>query len=349
MAIKIAFFCGHESRYGLAHLEPLIDKFDVRVVVIGTYERWEIFRQMLGGKVYYEPRDYVLSKSLAKNILPAWAIKLLRGDFRKINSIRRMLQSKNIPLWEIFDVNHEDSIETFKELDVELFVSAAYPQIFSKAILNIPNKGAVNFHPSLLPKYRGAHPHFWQIVNGEKEGGITAHFMTENVDDGDIIAQLPFPIDDCTYSELYEMIIQYTDPMVNDVRTFFETQTSQAKAQDSEDATYFRNNREIHSRIFWNIHTSREIYNLVRSGSAFAIFRGSKVVFTSSYATISNRNLTNGVRVENGTIVDIGKDSISVKTVDGCINFKEMKTGRNTMSFLQFARRKNIHAGERFE
>ena len=350
MGVKIAFFCGHKSPYGLAHLAPLIKEFDVNVVVMADEERWKIFHDRLVGKVYYEPRSNNFLFLVAK-ILLRWFDKLLEllAEYRTFKDVQRLLRRKHIELWEISDVNSENAIERLKKLDVDLFVSAAYPQIFSENILDIPRLGAVNFHPALLPKYRGAHPHFWQIVNGEKEGGMTAHFMKESIDAGDIIAQVSFPINDCTYPELYEKIIKQTHQLVREVRIFFEARTTRARPQKMEGATYYRNEREIHLRVFWNIHTSEEIYNLIRTGKAFCFFKGKRVVFASSYVTESNRNLTNGVRVESGTIVDVGKDSFSVKTIDGCINIKEIKKGRRTLSFLQWARIMNMCIGEKFD
>jgi len=351
--LKIALFCGHKSPYGLAHLMHIINEFDAKVVIIGTDERWDTFRQRLGGKMYYTPRDNSvlgIMKDIARRILPTWAIRLVRRNYRKHNfdNFREILRSRNIKVWEVSDINNEDIIKSLKKLDVDLFLSAAYPQIFSKAVLEIPKYGAVNFHPALLPKYRGAHPHFWQIMNGEKEGGLTAHFMTENIDRGDIIAQLSFSIEECSYAELYEKIIEHTPQLVHDVRVFFE-KAGQARPQNPENATYYRNDREIHYRIFWNIHTSREIYNLIRTGRGFCFFRGQRLIFTAVYVTESNRNLTNNVRVEQGTIVDVGKDSISVKTIDGCINIREIVDGHKHLSFLQWTKKRNVYVGEKFD
>jgi methionyl-tRNA formyltransferase len=132
------------------------------------------------------------------------------------------------------------------------------------------------------------------------------------------------------------------------VRQFFE-KDMQALPQDSSNATFFRNNREIHRRIFWNIHSSQEIYDLIRTGQGFCFFRNRKVVFLSAYMSESNRNLTNNVRVESGTIVDVGKDSISIKTIHGCINVKELQEGGKRFSFLEWARKKNLYIGEKFE
>jgi len=355
MKLKAVFFCGHQSQYGLAHLIPLTDEFDIKVVIIGTDARWNVFRQKLIGEAYYaNPSDtylFNILKSLAKKIIPAKAITLFRSDYRKpeINNIQEILRLRHIELWEIFDVNSENSVDRLKKIDANLFISAAYPQIFSKTLLNVPHMGAVNFHPSLLPKYRGAHPHFWQILHGEKEGGVTAHFMTENIDDGDIIAQLSFPIEDSTYADLYRKIIKYTPQLVREIGTFFKSQTMQTIPQRANDSTCYRNDREIHHRIFWNIHTSQEINNLIRTGSAFCFFRGKKIIFNSSYVTESNRNLTNGGRVENGAIVDVGKNSLTVKTMDGCINIKEIKGRYRHLSYLQWAKSVNLYIGEKFD
>lgn len=347
MKVKIAFFCGHKSPYGLAHLAPLFQEFDVKVVIVATEERWKVFQDRLSGEAYYEPRSSSYLITLAK-IIRRWVVKWVTA-YKKVREMRQLLLSNQTELWELFDINDKKTIERFRKLDVDLFISAAYPQIFSKDVLAIPKLGAVNFHPALLPKYRGAHPHFWQILYGEKEGGVTAHFMTEHIDNGDIIAQLSFPMEDCTYDELYEKIVNYTRPLVKKVAAFFAMRTRQPIPQKAEEATYYRNDREIHGRIFWNIHTSEEIHNLIRTGRCFCFFRGKKEIFISSYITKSNRNLTNNVRVENGTIVDVSKDSLSVKTIDGCINITEIRMGRKNISFLQWAKARNISIGEKFE
>jgi len=349
----VALFCGHKSPYGLAHIMPIVDEYDVRVVVIGTDDRWNKFREILGGKIYYTPRCNSirdLIRRIAIRVHIVGALRLVRNKYKKDDwgSLRRVLRSRNIDIWEIYDVNREDAIMQFKKLNVDLFISAAYPQIFSESLLEIPKMGAVNFHPALLPRYRGAHPHFWQIVNGEKEAGITAHFMTKDIDKGDIIEKISFSIEDCSYNELYSKIINYTPQLVKSVRLFFE-EGGQAKPQNPEIATYYRNDREIHRRIFWNIHSSKEINNLIRTGKAFCFFRGKRVIISSAYATESNRNLTNGVRVENGTIVDIGNDSISVKTIDGCINIREVIDCFKCMSFLKWARKRNVYVGEKYD
>ena len=83
----------------------------------------------------------------------------------------------------------------------ELGISASYSHILSKEILDIPSKGCVNLHGSLLPRYRGPHTLNWQIINGERESGVTLHYVDEGVDTGDIIDQEPFTIRDDDIAE----------------------------------------------------------------------------------------------------------------------------------------------------
>jgi len=111
------------------------------------------------------------------------------------------LYEHNIFLEAVFDVNDAALYQELKKEKYDLFICAAYPQILSKNLLEIPERGVINFHPSVLPRCRGAHPHYWALSEGERFGGITAHFMTEKIDDGDIIAQTKFPISQYTVKD----------------------------------------------------------------------------------------------------------------------------------------------------
>lgn len=338
----------------MAHLIPILEsKFDVVVVVIATEDRWKLFHEKLSGKSYYEskamPNPIRIVKALIKRIISTSIIRLFKDNYKETVRIEDILHGRNIPLREIFDVNERSFIEKVRDFNPDLIFSAAYPQIFSKDLVSIPSRGSINFHPSLLPKYRGAHPHFWAIAKGEKTSGLTAHFMTENIDDGNIIAQIEFPIEQYTYSVFYKKIIQETPNLVNLVERYFQEGRTDAKPQDSSQATYFKNDREIHRRIFWNLHTSEEIKDLCRTERAFCFFRSHKVYCMEAYVTNSNRNLTNNVRVENGTIIDIYEDAIVVKAIDGCVNIKEFEENGKRLYFKKWAEKYNINIGEKFE
>jgi len=349
--LKTLFFCGDQSPYGLSHLDSVLEAFNVDAVVVAMEARWNLFSEALVGK-NYQTTDLMtkllkIPRRIANRLFQMVPIKV-NHHYGHGSGITDVLLRRNIPVWPVFDVNDEAFLERVRMARPELILSAAYPQIFSKQLLSIPSRGSINFHPSLLPKYRGAHPHFWAIARGEKESGLTAHFMTEGIDEGDIIAQVAFPIDQYNYRQLYEKMIRETPGLVKTVALYLKEEKPPVP-QDSDKATTYRNDRDIHRRIFWNIHTAEEIKNLSRTEEAFCFFRNRKIKFLESYVTDTNRNLTNNVRVEAGTIVDVNRNSIVVKTIDACINIQKLNDGRKHFSFDAWERKNTIYIGEKFE
>lgn len=349
--MKTVFFCGHKSAYGLAHLVPLLQSnFNIIGVVLATDKRWNVFREKLSGKSHCSYNSYWQRiKMIVKKLIPQSVLSKLKKGYGKSIDTEIILKEYKVPFWYVDNVNSEEFIQKIKKIQPDLIISAAYPQIFSKKLISIPTQGAVNCHPSLLPKFRGAHPHFWAIAKGETESGLTAHFMTEHIDDGDIIEQISFPISGYTYRNLYKKIIEETPNLIKQVQEFFLESKQKMKKQDDSKATYFRNDREIHHRIFWSLQDDKEIYNLARTGTAFCFFRMKKITITKCYISETNRNLTNNIKVEEGIIVDISKDSVVIKAKNGCINIREVICDRKKMSSLNFAKKFKIEIGERFD
>ena len=349
MALKTIFLCGHQSRFGLAHLKPVLEEFNVLAVVIATDERWAIFRNKLSGESY--DTQGKLSKCKTRIITQARQIRLFGKRLFSCNpspSLDRICSNRNIPILRIYDIKEEAFIEKMKGYGPELMLSAAYPQIFPKTLLSIPERGVINFHPSLLPRCRGAHPHFWSIATGEKLGGVSAHYMTENIDDGDIVAQIEFPIDHYYYEELYQKIVDETPSLVRQVRLFYENPDNKPVSQDSRKATYYKNEREIHRRIFWDIMASRTIHNLIRTEQAFCFFRNKKVRIKRADIMTENRNMTNNVRVENGTIVDINESGVVVAVTANYLAIHTLSMRGEDLSFDRWVSRNKVCIGEKF-
>lgn len=310
MKLKAVFLCGDRSRYGLAHLKPILENFDVVSVVVGTDETWTKFRNMLkGGEQYEPPKDKVMR--LLKRSLSAF-VTLCRIRRDLINA-SYICKSRGIPLLKIRNVNDPHFIESLKKLNCDVLLSAAYPQILQKNILSFAPKGSINFHPSLLPKYRGAHPHFWCIAKGEDASGVTAHFMTERIDDGHIVSQRSFSIKEYYYSDLYDRLDIESNLLVKEVSSFLKNSVIPIK-QDVSEASYFRNDREIHRRMFWDCMSAQELLSLIRTENAFFFLRGNKVFPKRATITENNRNMTNDVYVPPGVIVDIKSSEVVVST-----------------------------------
>lgn len=109
-------------------------------------------------------------------------------------SVATVCRHYNVPQKAIEKVNSSDFVDYLEDLDVDVVVSLASNQVFKRRLLDVPGKACLNVHSSLLPKYRGVMALFWAMLNGEKEAGVSVHFMNEKIDDGDILCQKRVPI-----------------------------------------------------------------------------------------------------------------------------------------------------------
>ena len=112
-----------------------------------------------------------------------------RGLKIKVSPIKGEALENHLPLFQPVKINRDESVEIIKSLSPDLIVVAAFGQIISQRILDIPRFGSINVHASLLPKYRGAAPINWVILQGEKETGVTAMLMDKGLDTGSILLQ----------------------------------------------------------------------------------------------------------------------------------------------------------------
>ncbi len=118
-----------------------------------------------------------------------------RGKRLTPTPVKVVAAAHNLPIYQPERVRHRDSVQALKELRPDVIVVVAFGQILPKAVLGLPPYGCLNVHPSCLPKYRGAAPIQWALINGETETGVTIMLLDEGEDTGDIILQNSLPID----------------------------------------------------------------------------------------------------------------------------------------------------------
>lgn len=109
-------------------------------------------------------------------------------------SVKSVAQSYQISVYEPADVNAPAFLDTLRDLSPDLIISVSTPQIFRDDLIELPAYGCINVHSSLLPNYRGILPTFWVLANGEQETGVTVHYISKDIDEGDIILQEKVPI-----------------------------------------------------------------------------------------------------------------------------------------------------------
>jgi methionyl-tRNA formyltransferase len=104
-------------------------------------------------------------------------------------SVKAVVQSHRTPIYPTANVNSSEFLNTLRGLAPDVIVSVNASQVFKQPLLTLPPHGCINVHGGPLPKYRGRLPSFWALLNGERETGVTVHFMNEELDDGPIILQ----------------------------------------------------------------------------------------------------------------------------------------------------------------
>jgi UDP-4-amino-4-deoxy-L-arabinose formyltransferase/UDP-glucuronic acid dehydrogenase (UDP-4-keto-hexauronic acid decarboxylating) len=181
------------------------------------------------------------------------------------DSVAELGSEHRIPVFAPTDINHPLWVEKIREFNPGILFSFYYRNLIRRPILDIPKAGCLNLHGSLLPKYRGRAPINWVLVNGEKETGVTLHYMTTRPDDGDIVAQERIAIsDDDTALTLHRKVALTAEGLLGEVLPYIQNGTAPRTPQDHAQATYFGGRRPADGAIDW-FKTAWEIRNLVRA------------------------------------------------------------------------------------
>lgn len=156
-------------------------------------------------------------------------------------------------------------LKNFSCYPCDVIFSVGFSLILRGDIFNFPTFGVINFHQSLLPKYRGRHPLNWAIINGEKETGIIFHFMNERIDAGDIIYQERIPIDESdNIMDLYHKTISSGRAALGQLLNSIHNKTAQRIRQNEKEMSYYPPRRPEDGLINLS-DNARNIYNLVRA------------------------------------------------------------------------------------
>lgn len=164
-----------------------------------------------------------------------------------------LAQAKNIPVYQPDNASSKESLEYLRRLKADLFVVAAFGQILKKEALEIPKNYSLNVHGSLLPKYRGAAPTNWAIINGDKTSGVTVIKMNENMDEGDIVLKKEIAIDvEDTNITLSEKLSELAAGSLMEAIGLIESNKVKLTEQDDSIATYAPKLKKKDGLINWN-------------------------------------------------------------------------------------------------
>lgn len=187
-----------------------------------------------------------------------------RGYTLTAPPVKELALKHNLPVYQPITLKTDDSIDLINSLQPDLIVVVAYGKILPESILKIPNKGCINVHGSLLPKYRGAAPIQWSVINGEKVTGITTMYMDAGLDTGDMILKSETTIDeDETSGELYDRLKIMGAKLLVETINQLEKGIITREQQDNNQSSYAPMLDKSLSNIDWNLR-AETIHNLVR-------------------------------------------------------------------------------------
>ncbi|MDO8302358.1 MAG: bifunctional UDP-4-amino-4-deoxy-L-arabinose formyltransferase/UDP-glucuronic acid oxidase ArnA [Sedimentisphaerales bacterium] len=263
------------------------------------------------------------------------------------DSVAELAASKGIPIFAPDDINHPMWVEKIKAMKPDIMFSFYYRNVIKKPLLDIPSKGCLNLHGSLLPAYRGRCPINWVLVNGETETGVTLHYMTPRPDDGDIVTQKQILIaDDDTAKTLHLKSAQASAVLLDEILPLIKKGKAPRSPQDGSKASYFGGRKPADGEIDWNA-SAAEIRNLARATTrpypgAFSFISDTKVLIWA-VSELPQQDTTSAP----GTILSI--DPLTVKCGKGAVRVDFGQTEKTVyMSGTQLARELHLMDAMKF-
>ncbi len=268
--------------------------------------------------------------------------------------VKEYATENNIPVFQPNKVKENPEVmEKLKEWNPNLIIVVAYGRILPKEILEYPKHGAINVHGSILPKYRGAAPIQWSVINGDRETGVTTMYMDEGMDTGDMITISRIPIEkNDTYETVHDKLaIVGAKTLLLDLERLVENNGMLDRTKQPEDFTIAPMLSKDNSRIDFN-DTADSICSLIRGTNPFP-GAWCKLDETRTYKVYQAERIDHEVdyEAELGEIVCLNdkKGQFIVRCKDGYVNFIKLKApGTRLMTAAEYIRGGKVKVGERF-
>ena len=311
----------------------------MKIIFMGTPD---FARESL--KALYEARYEIVGVVTNQDKPKGRGMKLIPSE------VKQYAVEKGLEIYQPEKIkNNVEFIEKIKKLEPDVICVVAFGKILPKEILEIPRLGCVNVHASLLPKYRGAAPIQWAVLNGDKTTGVTTMYMDEGMDTGDMILKQEIPIgEDETTGDIWEKLAKIGGSLLVETLKEIENGTAPREKQTGEASMAPMISKDM-AKINWSRQSAQDIKNLVRGLNpimgAYSILEGKKIKFWKvDVATDEEITLENMDFLQNGTVlVSDPKDGMFIKTKNGILKVIEIQ-GENAkrMSIQDYLRGNKI-------
>ncbi|MDR2025701.1 MAG: methionyl-tRNA formyltransferase [Hungatella sp.] len=267
-----------------------------------------------------------------------------RGKEIQMTPVKEKAMEYHIPVYQPVKARDPEFVKILSDLESELIVVIAFGQILPKAILDIPKYGCVNIHASLLPKYRGASPIQYAVINGEKESGVTIMMMAETLDTGDMLDQEAIALDKKeTFGSLHDKLSSLGSRLILKTIIKLEEGTAVRTPQDDLKTCYVGMIKKSMGDIDWSmdaVSIERLIRGLNPWPSAYTVWNGKVMKLWEAEAVDKE------YEGACGQVVEVGRDFLVIKTGKGSLSIRKLQLqGKKCMEIDAFLRGYQIAEG----
>ncbi len=262
------------------------------------------------------------------------------------NPVKQVADKHGLALLQTNRLKRPEAITWVRDLAPDLLVLAFVTSFVPPDMIDCARHGGINYHPSLLPKYRGGSAINWAVINGEKETGVTIHFIDEGVDTGPIILQEKVAVtDDDTVKSLYfGKLYPLGITMICRAVRLIRSGQAVAVAQNENEASYQPVITPADTVIDWGQPT-KTVYNLIRGSNPSP---GASSCLGTTLCTIFDCSPATGTGTP-GTVIGVAADSFTVATGDGAIAVQTVRpAGDKKMAAGEFITGVSLSVGDRF-
>jgi len=275
-----------------------------------------------------------------------------RGQQVSFTPVKECAQKYSLPIFQPQSLKDPQFIAQLAELKPDLFVIVAF-RILPKEVYSIPDKGAFNLHASLLPKYRGAAPINWAIINGEKESGVTTFFLQDKVDTGNIILQEKVTItDEMNAGELHDALSDIGSRAVLETVQRIEQGIANPQKQNDLLASPAPKIFKETCRIDWS-RSAEKIHNFIRGLSPYPAAwtsHNGKVVKIFKSRRTENEIQNSGFKIHGAGEILVSEKQLFVAAENSVLEILELQQeGKKRMSAEEFLRGYRFAENSRFD
>ena len=273
-----------------------------------------------------------------------------RGHEMAFPPVKEVALEAGLPVLQPQRARDEGFIDELKALNPDIILVAAYGKLLPKAILDMPKFGCINVHASLLPKYRGASPIQWAVLNGDEKSGVTIMHMAEEMDTGDIILTEEVVLSkDETAGSLHDKLAEIGGPLLISAMDALETGRAPRIRQNHEEATYVKMLEKTMGNLDFSwpaVQLERFIRGLNPWPTAYTKLDGKLFKLWKAETVPEEDVVKESKSFEPGTIVSVGKDSFDVLTGEGLLRVRELQIeGKRKMTAEEFLRGFKLEVG----